>query len=82
MTDEHVLTVEEAAERIRTTAQTVRRWLRDGKLRGVRPGGTKLGWRIPASEVSRLLAGSPALTPEPREPQGGEMSGTERGREG
>jgi len=64
MAGEQVLTVEEAAERIRTTPQTVRRWLRDGKLRGVRPGGTKLGWRIPESEVQKLLAGSgPTLAP-------------------
>jgi len=82
MADDRMLTVEEAAERIRTTPHTVRRWLRDGKLRGTRPGGTRLGWRIPESEVQKLLAGGSALTPEPRGPQGGEMTGTERGREG
>lgn len=33
--------------------QTIYRWLRDGKLYGLRlPGGE---WRIPASEVERLL---------------------------
>jgi excisionase family DNA binding protein len=52
---ERVLTVSEAAQRIRTSEATVRRWLREKKLRGVRPGGTRLGWRIPESEVERLL---------------------------
>ena len=52
-----MLRVEEVAAAIGTTPDTIRRWLRAGKLRGVRPGGTKLGWRIPASEVERLLSG-------------------------
>ena len=54
-----MLRVEEVAEAIGTTPDTIRRWLRDGKLRGVRPGGTKLGWRIPASEVERVLTAQP-----------------------
>jgi excisionase family DNA binding protein len=53
-----MLTVREAAERIRTSEVTVRRWLWAGKLKGHRPGGTKLGWRIPESEVERVLRGS------------------------
>jgi excisionase family DNA binding protein len=57
---EPMLTVEEVAKRIRTSEATVRRWLREKKLRGVRPGGTRLGWRIPASEVERLLSGDGA----------------------
>ncbi len=52
-----MLRVEEVAQAIGTTPDTIRRWLRDGKLRGVRPGGTKMGWRIPESEVERVLTG-------------------------
>jgi excisionase family DNA binding protein len=63
-----MLTVREVAERVRTTPATVRRWLREGKLRGVLPGGTKLGYRIPESEVDRFLSEG--------------MTGYERGREG
>jgi excisionase family DNA binding protein len=55
-----MLTVGEVAKRVRTSEATVRRWLREKKLRGVRPGGTRLGWRIPASEVERLLSGDDA----------------------
>ena len=59
MEDERLLTVKEVAERLRANPQTVRRWLREGKLRGVMPGGEKLGYRIPVSEVARLLSGEP-----------------------
>ena len=55
MASEHQLTVPEMAERLRIFEETVRRWLRSGKLRGVRLGGTKAGYRIPESEVTRLL---------------------------
>jgi excisionase family DNA binding protein len=58
------MTVAEAAARLRANEQTVRKWLREGKLVGVMPGGTKLGYRIPASEVERLLEGGPVTSGE------------------
>ena len=60
MAAEHQLTVPETAERLRITEETVRRWLRSGKIRGVRLGGTKAGYRIPESEVTRLLTAEDA----------------------
>jgi excisionase family DNA binding protein len=57
MADDELLTVEEAADKLKAHRQTVRRWLREGKLKGVMPGGTKLGYRIPQSEIARLLRG-------------------------
>jgi excisionase family DNA binding protein len=57
MDDEPTLTVAEVAERLRVNPETVRVWLRQGKMRGARLGGTKAGYRIPASEVTRLLRG-------------------------
>jgi hypothetical protein len=36
--------------------QTVRVWLREGKLKGRLIGGRKSGYRIPASEIERLLS--------------------------
>jgi excisionase family DNA binding protein len=55
MTEERLLTVREVAERLRSSPETVRRWLRQGKLRGFRPGGTKLGYRVPEGELQRFL---------------------------
>jgi excisionase family DNA binding protein len=55
-----LLTVPEVAERVRVSEATVREWLRSGRLKGTRPGGTRLGWRIPEAEVERFLsAGAP-----------------------
>jgi excisionase family DNA binding protein len=50
------LTVQEAAEQLRVHPQTVRLWLREGKLRGRLIGGRKSGYRIPAGEIERLLS--------------------------
>jgi len=55
MDAERMLTVREAAERIGATEDTLRRWVRSGKIRAAMPGGTKLGYRVPESEVRRLL---------------------------
>lgn len=56
---ETMLTVDEVATRLRVHAETVRRWLRSGKLHG-HLLGDRAGWRIPASEVERLLTGQPS----------------------
>ncbi len=58
MSEQRLLTVREVAERIRSSPETVRRWLRQGKLRGFRPGGTKLGYRVPEAELERFLSAS------------------------
>lgn len=50
-----MLTTRQVAERLQVTEHTVRQWLKSGKLVGVMPGGTKMGWRIPEGEVRRLL---------------------------
>lgn len=57
MAEERWLTVSEVAVRIRTTPDTVRRWIRQGRLHAVMPGGTKVGYRIRQTDVDRLLAG-------------------------
>jgi excisionase family DNA binding protein len=53
--EDRMLTVPEAAEMLRANPYTIRRWLREGRIKGVMPGGMKLGYRIPESEVRRLL---------------------------
>jgi excisionase family DNA binding protein len=50
------ITVQEAADQLRVHPQTVRLWLREGKLRGRLIGGRKSGYRIPASEIDRVLS--------------------------
>ena len=52
-----MLTVREAADRLRLNPETVRVWLRRGKLKGHLIGGTKSGYRIPEGEVERILSG-------------------------
>jgi len=51
-------TVEEIAERLKVTNQTVRRWLRDGALVGRNFSG-RTGWRIREAEVNAFLERSP-----------------------
>ncbi|HLZ70446.1 MAG TPA: helix-turn-helix domain-containing protein [Dehalococcoidia bacterium] len=55
MTDEPLLTIPEVAQRLRLNPETVRRWLHDGRMRGYRIGSTRAGWRIPESEIRRVL---------------------------
>ncbi|HEY1296398.1 MAG TPA: helix-turn-helix domain-containing protein [Chloroflexota bacterium] len=56
MNEQRLLTVREVAERVRSSPETVRRWIRSGRLRAVRPGGSKLGYRVPESELHRFIA--------------------------
>ena len=53
---EQLLTVHDVAARLKITPETVRRWLRTGKLHGTLPGGDKMGYRIAEDEVARLLS--------------------------
>ena len=55
MAEETYYTVDEVAARLRVDPQTVRRWLREGRLPGVKPGGDKAGWRIAGADVAALL---------------------------
>ena len=71
MSEQRLLTVREVAERIRSSPETVRRWLRQGKLRGFRPGGTKLGYRVPEGELQRFIHLSQATQDRPPSADGG-----------
>ena len=53
---DRVLTVKEAAARMRVNAETIRRWIRTGKLRAAKVSA-KSSYRIPESELQRLLRG-------------------------
>ncbi len=52
------LTVEQAAERIQAHVETVRRWLREGKISGTLIS-RRAGYRIAAGEVDRFLKEGP-----------------------
>ncbi len=55
MAGDELLTVTEVAQRLKLkNPETVRRWLRTGKLRGVLISDA-VGWRVRASEVDRLV---------------------------
>jgi excisionase family DNA binding protein len=55
MADDRLLTVPEVADRLRLKPETVRRWLRSGKMKGIALGSDHAGWRVRESEVDRLL---------------------------
>lgn len=52
---ERLLTVLEIAERLRLNPQTVRRWLKDGKLKGIWMGSDKAGWRMSESALREYM---------------------------
>lgn len=54
MEKEEMLKVEDVATRLDVNPYTVRRWLRDGRLRGMRLAGSA-GYRIPMSEYERFV---------------------------
>ncbi len=55
---ERFLTTAEAAQRLKVSDETVRAWVRSGKLDGVQIG-RRAGFRISAASVKRLLTGRP-----------------------
>lgn len=54
---EEWLTVKQVAERLNVHPETVRVWLREGVIKGTLPLMRRIGWRIPAAEVERVLRG-------------------------
>jgi len=57
MVNDEWLTVQEAADRVKVHPETIRVWLRDGRLRGTQPINKRVGWRIASSEIERVLRG-------------------------
>ncbi len=71
MVDERLFSVPEVADRLRVTEETVRTWLRSGRLRGLRPGGRRAGWRVRESDLARFIDTTTAETGErPEEGRG------------
>ena len=55
MEGERLITVADVAKRLSVDPETVRVWLRTGKIQGSRIGGKRAGWRVPESEVMRIV---------------------------
>jgi hypothetical protein len=53
---EALLTADDVAQRVRVARRTVRTGLREGRLVGFQPGGTRIGWRVRASDRERFGA--------------------------
>ena len=53
---ERYLTVHDVATHLGVTEDTVRRWLRERRLRGFMPGGPRSGYRIRESELERFVS--------------------------
>ena len=49
-----VLTVKQAADQLQVTQETIREWLKSGRLKGVKLGHI---WRIDKAALDRLLEG-------------------------
>ncbi len=58
MSDDRWLTVAQIAERLQVHPETVRRWLRDGRLRGRNFGG-KGGYRVRERDLEEFLDAEP-----------------------
>ncbi len=59
MEQDRYLTVEQVSERLQVHEETVRRWLREGRLRG-HLMSRRAGYRVRESEVDRFASGEAA----------------------
>jgi len=58
-------TVDEEATRLGVNHETVRRWLKQGRIQGAKPDGPRMGWRIAPGEVERMLRAETDAVPQP-----------------
>ena len=55
MAQDELLTVAQVADRLHAHPETIRQWLKAGRLRGILPGGKRLGWRIRESDLEQFF---------------------------
>lgn len=48
-----LITPEKAADRLSVSPVTIRKWLREGKLRGIKVFGS--GWRVREDEIDKFI---------------------------
>jgi excisionase family DNA binding protein len=61
--EDELLTVNEIADRLKVHPETVRRWIRTGRLRGVLAGTNQAGFRVWASDLQAFLKPAPRKSP-------------------
>ena len=61
MAGTELITVSQAAEALSASTQTIRNWIRSGRVRGVRVGNRFL---VPEGEIGRMLGDVPAAIGE------------------
>ena len=61
MAEDRWLTVQDVVDRLGAHEETVRRWIRSGKLKASLPGGNRLGYRIRESELARFMERGEAI---------------------
>jgi excisionase family DNA binding protein len=55
--EERLLKVEDVTNKLGLNRETIRRWIRGGKIKGIKIGADAAGYRIPEREVHRILQG-------------------------
>lgn len=70
MTDERLFKVSQAAQRLQLCPETIRRYIKTGRIRALRAEAQTLGsrgghWRIPASALEDFLTPERQQTPIP-----------------
>ncbi|MHB1456482.1 MAG: helix-turn-helix domain-containing protein [Armatimonadota bacterium] len=58
MVQERLMTPEETAERLSMKPRTIREWLRNGKLRGVKAGKN---WRVREEDLNEFIRNMPGV---------------------
>jgi excisionase family DNA binding protein len=53
--EERLLTVKQTAEKLQLKPATIRAWIRQGKIRAVYLGSDAAGYRVPLSEIERII---------------------------
>jgi excisionase family DNA binding protein len=55
MEDERYYTVAQMSAQLQVSEHTIRNWLTRGKLRGVKLGANRAGWRIRERDIDEFL---------------------------
>jgi excisionase family DNA binding protein len=62
---DELLTVREAAARLKVSTRTIRRYILDGTITATMPLSDRAGWRIRAHEIDRISEQQKKKPPEP-----------------